>query len=86
MRHDSASSGSSVQFLGKKRRSPETTFARTSSPKLAVANSARLDSGEESSDNEEKDVLRMLQAKIDLDMAKLERMKARCARSRSQRK
>ena len=92
MSRDRSSSGSSVQYLGEKRRSPErerergTTFARARSPKIAVASSARLDSGDESSDNEEKDAIRMLQAKIDLDIAKLERMKSRYARSRSQRK
>jgi len=84
---DRSSSGSSVQYLGEKKRSPErergTTFARASSPKIAVA---RLDSGDEISDNEEKDAIRMLQAKIDLDIARLERMKKRYVKSKSQRK
>ena len=81
-----------MRFLGKKRRSLErdrergTTFARTSSPRFTAASSARLDSGSESSDNEEKDAIRMQQCKVDLEIAKLDRMKSRYAKKRSQRK
>ena len=89
---DRLSLGSSVRYLGEKRRSPErerergTTFARTSSPKIAAAISVRFDSGDESSDNEEKDAIRMQQCKVDLEIAKLDRMKSRYAKKRSQRK
>jgi len=60
-----SSSGSSVKYLGERRRSPErerkrgTTSARTSSPKFATASSVRFDSGEDSSNNEEMDRIRL---------------------------
>jgi len=62
---DRSSSGSSVQYLGERRRSPErerkrgTTSTRTSSPKFATASSVRFDSGEESSNNKEMDRIRL---------------------------
>ncbi len=89
---DRSSSGSSVRYLGERRKSPErerergTTFARTSSPKFAAASSARFDSGDKSSNNKEKDAIRMQQCKVDLEIAKLDRMKSWYAKKRSQRK
>jgi hypothetical protein len=88
---DRSSSGSSVRYLGERRRSPErerkrgTTFARTSSPKVAVASSVRIGSGEDSSDNEEMDKIRLQRCKINLEIAKLERMEKRYAEMKLQR-
>jgi hypothetical protein len=89
---DRSSSGSSVKYLGERRRSPErerkrgTTSARTSSPKFATASSVRFDSGEESSDSEEMDRIRLQRCKVDLEIAKLERMEKRYAKKKMQRK
>ena len=89
-RHESASSGSLVQFLCKKspkrERERGTTVARTSLSKVAVAHTARLDSNVDSSDNEEMDAIRMQRCKVALEQQKLERMEARYAMAKEQRK
>ena len=59
---------------------------KTSSPKFTAASIAKYDSGDESSDNKEKDAIRMQQCKVDLEIAKLDRMKNQYAKKRSQRK
>ncbi len=88
---DRSSSGSSVRYLGERRRSPErerkrgTTFARTSSPKFATASSVRFHSREDSSDNEEMDRIRLQRCKVDLEIAKLEDMEKRYAEMKLQR-
>ena len=92
---DRSSSGSSVQYLGKRRRSPERegergttsrTTARTSSPKFAKAPSIMYDSGEDSSDNEEMDKIRKQRCVVQLETVKLERMEKRYAKARMMRK
>jgi hypothetical protein len=75
---DRSSSGSSVQYLGERKRSPEKERERGTTS----ASSVNYDS----SDNEEKDEIRLLQAKVDVLTAKLERMKARYEMSRPRRK
>ncbi len=92
---DRSSSGSSVQYLGERQRSPERerergttsrTTARTSSPKFAKAPSVRFDSGEESSDSEEMDKIRMQRYKVHLETVKLERMVRKHAEAKKIRK
>jgi hypothetical protein len=87
-----SSSGSSIQYLGKRKRSPErerergTTSARTSSTKFATASSVRFDSGEESSDSKEMDRIRMQRYKVHLETVKLERMERKHAEAKKLRK
>jgi hypothetical protein len=78
---DRSSSGSSVQYLGERKRSPEKERERgtTSASSVRTTNY-------DSSDNEEKDEIRLLQAKVDVLTAKLEWMKAQYEMSRPRRK
>ncbi len=92
---DRSSSGSSVQYLGKRKRSLEkerergTTSASsvsTSSPKFANTPSAKFDSGDESSDSKEMDRIRMQRYKVHLETVKLERMERKHAEAKKLRK
>jgi hypothetical protein len=92
---DRSLSGSSVQYLGEVRRSPERegergttsrTTARTSSPKFAKAPSVKYDSGEDSSNNEEMDKIRKQRCVVQLETVKLERMEKRYTKARLMRK
>ena len=92
---DRSSSGSSVQYVGEVRRSPERrgergttsrTTARTSSPKFAKAPSVKYNSGEESSDNEEMDRIRKQRCVVQFETIKLERMERKYAKARMLRK
>jgi len=92
---DRSSSGSSVQYLGKIRRSPERggergttswTTVRTSSSKFAKALSVKYDSREDSSDNKEMDKIQKQRCVVQLETVKLERMEKRYAKARLMRK
>jgi hypothetical protein len=82
------SSESSVEFLGEVRKTPETerergtTSASVVMRQVPVAASVDYDS----SDNEAKDEIRLLQAQVDVLTAKLGRLKARYEVSRPRRK
>ena len=92
---DRSSSGSSVQYLGEVRKSPEkerergttsASSARTSSPKFATTPPVRFDSEDESSNSEEMDKIRMQRYKVHLETVKLERMERKHAEAKKLRK
>ncbi len=78
---DRSSSGSSIQFLGEVKKSPEKERERGTTSASSVRT---VDY--DSSDNEQKDEIRLLQAKVDVLTAKLDRLKARYELSRPRRK